>query len=65
MLFAYTQRQSLPLNTETMIAVQAGCGGAAQRTARTTASTPASRNRSFSRGAGCTAAQAGGEAHGQ
>ena len=64
MLFAkYTQRHSLPLNTLTMVVVQAGRGGAAQRTARPC--TPVSRDRSFSRGAVCSAAQARGEIHGQ
>ena len=66
MLFAkYTQRHSLPLNTVTMVVVQAGRDGAAQWTARTTASTPVSRDRSFSRRAVCSAAQARGEIHGQ
>jgi hypothetical protein len=60
MLFAKcTQRQSLPLNTVTMVIVQAGGCRAAQWTTRSR------RDRSFSRRAVRTAAQASGEIHGQ
>jgi hypothetical protein len=65
MLFAkYTQRQSLPLNTVTMVVVQAGGCRAAQWTTRPP-SIPGSRDRSFGCRAVRTAAQACGEIHGQ
>jgi hypothetical protein len=64
MLFAeYTQRQSLPLNTVTMIVVQASACRAAQWTARPRI--PGSRDRSFGCRAVRTAAQACGEIHGR